>query len=51
MRFRTILYYGIEGYEEDGTPLYKVQAWNCENEGEYEYALNILNEDDIVDIY
>lgn len=48
--YATIHYFSTRGYDEDGTPDIRVLRWNCENEEEFQYALEVINEDDIFDI-
>ena len=47
---KTIIYFSTVGYEEDGTPDIRVLRWKCQNEEEFEYALNCINDDDIISI-
>ena len=47
---RTITYFNIVIYEEDGTEEYEVVEWKCYNEEEFEYALNCINDEDILSI-
>ena len=39
MRRKVITYFSVCGYEEDGTKVYKVLKWVCENKEEFEYAI------------
>jgi len=47
---RTITYFSIIGYEEDGTEEYKVVEWKCYDEEEFEYALENIYEGCIISI-
>ena len=48
--YATIHYFSTQGYEEDGTPDYRVLRWNCEDIEEFQYATEVLNGDDIYSI-
>ena len=48
--FRKITYFSLSGYEEDGTAEYKVLTWECSDEEEFEYALNVIDSEDIISI-
>ena len=50
MTYRTITYFSVSGYDEDGTPDIRVLRWKCEDEEEFEYALNCINDEDIISI-
>ena len=47
---RTIIYFSTVGYEEDGTPDIRVLRWKCFDEDEFEYALECINDEDIISI-
>lgn len=46
----TIYYYAVTGYEEDGTEIYGMETMICETQDELEWALAIINDEDIFDI-
>ena len=48
--YRTITYFSVSGYEEDGTAEYKVLTWKCYDEEEFKYALEVIDEEDIISI-
>ena len=48
--YATIHYFSVKGYDENGFADYRVLRWKCESEEEFQYALEVLNEDDIFDI-
>lgn len=47
---RTIIYFSTVGYEEDGTPDIRVLRWKCFDQEEFEYALECINDEDIITI-
>ena len=47
---RIIKYFSICGYEEDGTPEYKISKWVCEDMEEFIYAMECIDEEDIISI-
>ena len=47
---RTITYFSVSGYEEDGTAEYNVLTWKCCDDEEFEYALEVIDEEDIISI-
>lgn len=46
----TITYFSICGYEEEGTPVYRVLKWKCNDRDEFEYARHCIDKEDIIDI-
>ncbi|MBQ8997778.1 MAG: hypothetical protein IJ086_03670 [Clostridium sp.] len=47
---KIITYFSIVGYEEDTTPIYEVEKWECEDEEDIKWALNFIDENLIISI-
>lgn len=49
--YAIIQYFSTIGVDEDGTRDVRVLRWKCEDEEEFNYATEVIDEDDIFDIY
>ena len=47
---KVITYFSVRGYDEDGTEDCVVLTWACSDEEEFEYALNVIDSEDIISI-
>ena len=48
--FKKITYFSVRGYDEDVTADYVVLTWTCSDEEEFKYALEVIDEEDIISI-
>lgn len=45
-----ISYYGFGGYEYNSEPLFIIRTWKFNSNDEFKIAMELINEDDILDI-